>query len=61
MKSETLKEIGKFLIDLSKITIAITFLTPLVRGDELSIVPLISASCLAISGFVIINKGSDDD
>ena len=32
MTQETLKEIGKFLIDLSKITIGVAFLTPLAVG-----------------------------
>jgi hypothetical protein len=61
MTKETLKEIGKYLIDLSKITIGIAFLTPFVKDNNLSIIALISASLLAIGGFILINKGTDEN
>jgi len=61
MTKETLKEIGKFLTDLSKITIGVAFLTPFVKDDNLSIIALISASLLAIGGFILINKGTKED
>jgi hypothetical protein len=61
MTKETLKEIGKYLTDLSKITIGIAFLTPLVKDNNLSIVALTSALLLAIGGFILINKGTKND
>ncbi len=61
MTKETLKEIGKFLTDLSKITIGVAFLTPFVKDNNLSIVALISASLLATGGFILINKGTKED
>ena len=61
MTKETLKEIGKYLTDISKVTIGIAFLTPFVKDNSLSIVALISAFLLAISGFILINKGSKQD
>jgi len=61
MTKETLKEIGKFLTDLSKITIGVAFLTPFVKDNNLSIIALGSASLLAISGFILINKGTKED
>jgi len=61
MTNETLKELGKYLIDLSKITVGVAFLTPFVKENDLSIIALISASFLAIGGFILINKGTKDD
>lgn len=61
MKKETIKEVGKFLIDLSKITIGIAFLTPLVKNNNISIIAIISALLLAIGGFILINKGVKED
>lgn len=61
MTKETLKEIGKYLTDLSKITLGVAFLTPFVKDDNLSIIALISASLLAIGGFILINKGTKED
>ena len=58
MTEETLKEIGKFLTDLSKITVGVAFLTPFVKDDNLSVIALISASLLATGGFILINKGT---
>ena len=61
MTNETLKELGKYLIDLSKITVGVAFLTPFVKEDDLSIIALISALFLAVGGFILINKGTKDD
>ena len=61
MTKETLKEIGKFLIDLAKIALGVAFLAPLVKDGIFSILPLIGASMSAISGFILINKGTKDD
>lgn len=61
MTKETLKEIGKFLTDLSKITVGVAFLTPFVKDDNLSIIAFASASLLAIGGFILINKGTKQD
>ncbi len=61
MKRETIKEIGKYLIDISKITVGIAFLTPFVKENSLSYIALFSALLLSISGFILINKGTTDD
>ena len=61
MTKETIKEIGKYLIDLSKITVGVAFLTPFVKDNNLSIFALISALLLAIGGFKLINKGTKED
>jgi len=36
MTKETLKEIGKFLTDLSKITVGVAFLTPFVKDNSIN-------------------------
>ncbi len=61
MTKETLKEIGKFLTDLAKITIGVAFLSPFVKEDSLSLIALASAGLLAIGGFLLINKGTKND
>ena len=61
MIKETLKEIGKYLTNLSKITIGVAFLTPFVKDNNLSIIALMSAFLLAISGFILLNKGTKKD
>ena len=61
MTKETLKEIGKYLTDISKVTIGVAFLTPFVKENNLSIIALISASLLAIGGFILINKGTKEN
>jgi len=61
MKKETIKEIGKYLIDISKITVGVAFLTPFVKENNLSVIALFSALLLSIGGFILINKGTRDD
>ena len=41
MKKETKKEFGKLIFDFTKIGFAIAFLTPLVKGTEISLYILI--------------------
>ena len=40
MKKDTIKEIGKYLIDISKITVGVAFLTPFVKENDLSYIML---------------------
>ena len=61
MKRETIKEIGKYLIDISKITVGVAFLTPFVKDNNLSYIALFSALLLSIGGFILINKGTIDE
>ena len=61
MKKETIKEIGKYLIDISKITVGVAFLTPFVKENNLSYIALFSALLLSVGGFILINKGTRDD
>jgi len=61
MTNETLKEIGKYLVDLSKIGLGVAFLAPFVKEGVFSILPLIGSALSALSGFILINKGTKDD
>ncbi len=61
MKKEFIKESGKFALDLAKIMFAITFLTPLAKGQEFSTPLAIVTITIAIVGLYLTYKGSKDD
>ena len=58
MTKETLKEIGKLGLDLAKITFAIAILTPFIKTGTIDYKTLISAFGFAVSGIILINKGT---
>lgn len=57
MKKSTLKEIGKLLIDLSKIVFAIAILIPLIKDNEFNFVTALIVIYTVFFGFYLINKG----
>ena len=61
MTKETVKEIGKLSIDLAKITFAIAILTPLIKTGDIDYKALFAALGFAISGIILINKGTKED
>jgi hypothetical protein len=61
MKKETLKEIGKFKLDLAKIVFAIAILPTIIKNATINGYALIGATTLAISGIILINKGAKDE
>jgi len=61
MTKETIKEIGKLSIDLAKITFAIAILTPLIKTGDIDYKAFFSALGFAISGIILINKGTKED
>jgi hypothetical protein len=61
MTQETIKEIGKLSIDLAKITFAIAILTPLIKTGDIDLKALISALGFALSGIILINKGTQEN
>jgi len=61
MKKETLKEAGKFILDLSKIMIAIAVITPFVKDSHFEISPLIITGFSSTVGLYLINKGVSDE
>ena len=61
MKKETLKELGKFGIDLSKIIFAIAILQPLLKNGTINIIAIIGGIALATGGIILINEGANDE
>jgi len=61
MTKETIKEIGKLGLDLAKITFAVAILAPFVKTGSIDYKTLIGAFAFAISGIILINKGTKED
>jgi len=56
MKS-LLKEFGKLIYDLAKITFAVAIITPLVKNGDYSVYAIVGALGLILIGSYIIYKG----
>jgi len=50
-------ETGKYLYDISKITLGVAVITPLVKGGSMSIVALGISFAIFIAGAFLIKKG----
>ncbi len=61
MKKETLKEIGKYLLDISKILIALALITPVLKDNSISYVAIALVMILSLIGFYFTNKGALDE
>jgi len=61
MKKETLKEIGKYLLDISKILIALALITPVLKDNNISYVAIVLVMILSLIGFYFTNKGAVDE
>ena len=61
MKKETLKEIGKFGLDLAKIVFAVAILPPVLKSGFINWYAIIGAILFASGGVILINKGVDDE
>ena len=61
MKPDTLKELGKFGLDLAKIIFAGAILPTLIQNASINGYALIGALIFAISGIIAINKGANDE
>ena len=61
MKKEFLKEVGKFILDLTKIIFAIAIITPFVKDGSYNIYAIGGASVLFILGTYITYKGVQND
>ena len=57
MKKETLKELGKYFLDISKILIALILVTPLMKDNEISYLAIGFIFSLFIIGVFLTNKG----
>jgi len=58
MNNSTLKEIGKYLVDLSKILFAIVLISPYVNNGKIDTNTLYAVMGLATMGFIFIAKGN---
>ena len=61
MKKEAIKELGKFILDITKIIVAIAIVTPFVKGGDIELVPIFSSVAMAAIGIYITNKGAKDE
>jgi len=61
MTKETIKELGKLAFDASKITFAVAIVTPLVKGGDIEIFPMLVVFEMIIIGIYLINKGTQDE
>ena len=61
MKKETLKEIGKFGLDIAKIIFAVAILQPIVKSGSVNWVAIGGAIAFAIGGTLLVNKGAKDE
>lgn len=61
MKKETLKEFGKLFYDFAKIILAITLITPLANGKDISVYVIAVVAVLIAIGTYLLNKGAKDD
>ncbi len=58
MENETVKEAGKYILDLSKIVIAVAVLAPFVKDNKFEFIPLILSGMSSFIGLYLINKGT---
>ena len=61
MKKETLKEVGKFGLDLAKIIFAVAILPPILKDSSVNWYAIIGAIFFALGGIILINKGVNDE
>jgi len=61
MKRETIKEIGKYCVDISKILAGLTIFTPISKNENIEIYSIIAVVYIATIGFSLIESGVDDE
>lgn len=59
LKQGTIKEFGKLIYDLTKISFGIVLLTPFVKGEDVSIYIFLILGIGVILGTIFINKGEN--
>ena len=55
------KEIGKYFFDLSKIILALAVITPIVKGVNITVGPLLIAGVLFAVGAIFTYSGGKED
>ncbi len=61
MKKETIKELGKYLLDISKIFIALVLVAPFMKLGDISNIAIFITIGLSIAGLYFTNKGAKDE
>ncbi len=61
MKKETLKELGKYFLDISKILLALTLIAPFMKQSNISLVAVLLVIVLFVVGVTLTNKGAKDE
>lgn len=61
MKKETIKEIGKYLLDISKIFMGLVLIAPFMKMGEISYLAILGTVGLMVSGLYFTNKGAKDE
>ena len=56
-----LQEIGKYLLDISKITFAVAIISPLVKDGSFSVIATVFAGGVCIAGIYTFYKGAKND
>ncbi|NKQ40252.1 MAG: hypothetical protein HF962_01620 [Sulfurovum sp.] len=60
MKKETLKELGKYFLDVSKILIALTLISPIMKDTSFSFGAILVIMVLWGVGMYLTNKGAKE-
>jgi len=60
MKKETFKEMGKYLLDISKILLALAMITPLMKDESIPFIVIVLFIVLVVTGTYLTNKGVKD-
>jgi len=60
MKRETLKELGKYFLDISKILIALTLISPIMKDTSFSFGAILVILVLWGVGMYLTNKGAKE-
>jgi hypothetical protein len=60
MKKETLKELGKYFLDISKILIALTLISPIMKDVSFSFGAILVVVVLWGVGIYLTNKGAKE-
>jgi hypothetical protein len=61
MKRETLKEIGKYHLDISKILAGLSIVSPIIKDESVSLYAFGFVGVVVVIGFIFINKGAKDE
>lgn len=61
MKKETLKEIGKYHLDISKILAGLAIVSPFMKDGTISAWSFVVVVITLSIGFTLINKGVSDE